>query len=213
MKTEDLIRAIAADNASRRPPVARTLALALLAGATIAALLFHYTLGVRGDFWWSIAHSPRFVFKFVFTLAVAAFCFVLVRHLARPESTPKKLVWMLGLPALMLAAAVGLEMLAVPSEHWPVYALGQNAVACMTVIPLLSLAPLVAVLYAARQGATSYPAVTGAIGGLLAAGVGATFYASRCADDSPLFVGLWYPLAMAAVVAAGALAGSRLLKW
>ena len=60
---------------------------------------------------------------------------------------------------------------------------------------MLSLAPLAAVLYALRQGAPSNLTLAGAIGGLLSAGVGATLYASHCADDSPLFVATWYPFA------------------
>ena len=101
----------------------------------------------------------------------------------------------------------------IPREHWPVYAVGTNAVACMTLIPLLSLAPLAAVLYALRQGAPANPALAGAIGGLMSAGIGATLYASHCVDDSPLFVSIWYPIGVAVVVLAGALIGARALKW
>ena len=46
-----------------------------------------------------------------------------------------------------------------------------------------------------------------------AGAVAATFYARHCTDDSPLFVGLWYVLARAIVTLAGALGGSRLLRW
>jgi hypothetical protein len=43
--------------------------------------------------------------------------------------------------------------------------------------------------------------------------IAATFYASNCTDDSPLFVATWYPLAIGIVVLAGYVAGSRCLRW
>ena len=213
MKTEDLIKAVVADNTSVKPPISRTLALSLVAGVLAAAGIFAATIGVRSDFWWSISNAPRFVFKFIFTLAIAIPAFLLVRRLARPDPPAGAITWLLLLPALLLSGAVLLEMSEVPREHWSIYAMGTNSIACMTLIPLLSLAPLAAVLYALRQGAPANPALAGAIGGLLSAGIGATLYASHCADDSPLFVSIWYPIGIALVVGAGAVVGSRLLKW
>jgi hypothetical protein len=55
--------------------------------------------------------------------------------------------------------------------------------------------------------------LAGAVAGLAASGIAATFYASNCTDDSPLFVLLWYPLAIAIVTAVGYVAGGRLLRW
>jgi hypothetical protein len=51
------------------------------------------------------------------------------------------------------------------------------------------------------------------LAGAAAAGIAATLYASNCPDDSPLFVASWYPLATLLVVAIGAVAGDRLLRW
>ena len=62
MKTDDLIKALVADNPTVNPPISRTLTLALLAGAAIAALLFAVIMGPRSDFAWSIVNSPRFLF-------------------------------------------------------------------------------------------------------------------------------------------------------
>ncbi|MFZ5673199.1 MAG: NrsF family protein [Pseudomonadota bacterium] len=44
-------------------------------------------------------------------------------------------------------------------------------------------------------------------------GIGATLYASHCFDDSPLFVLVWYSLAIALVTAVGFFAGRHLLRW
>jgi hypothetical protein len=55
--------------------------------------------------------------------------------------------------------------------------------------------------------------VSGAVAGLLAGGLAATLYATHCPDDSPLFVAIWYSLAIALVVLAGAVVGRRVLRW
>jgi hypothetical protein len=47
----------------------------------------------------------------------------------------------------------------------------------------------------------------------MSAGLGATFYAAHCADDSPLFVATWYTLAALVVAALGAAIGSKVLRY
>ena len=64
-----------------------------------------------------------------------------------------------------------------------------------------------------RGAAPASPTLAGAAAGLLAAAAGATLYAFHCFDDSPLFVVTWYSLATTLVVAIGAVAGHRLLRW
>jgi hypothetical protein len=90
---------------------------------------------------------------------------------------------------------------------------GSNSKICMTAIPALSLPLLIAALIGLRHGAPSRPALSGAIAGLLSAGLAATLYASHCTDDSPLFVATWYTLAVALMAALGALMGSRMLRY
>jgi len=84
---------------------------------------------------------------------------------------------------------------------------------CLPMVPILSLAPLGAALLILRRGAPASPVLAGAAAGLLAAFSGASLYAFHCFDDSPLFVATWYTLAALPVVAIGALAGHRLLRW
>jgi hypothetical protein len=131
----------------------------------------------------------------------------------RPEARPGALILALALPLLLLAVAVGVELTLVPSNLWLETMVGDNAMHCLKVIPLLAIPPLAALIFAMRSGAPSYPALTGAMAGAAATGVAATFYASNCTDDSPLFVATWYPLATLIVVAVGALAGRRFLRW
>lgn len=213
MKTDDLIKALAADAKSVEPAIARTLAAAVAVGAAISLACFLWALGVRADFLESIASSARFVFKFVLTLSVVVPAFLLVRGLSRPDFAPGKRLWGLALAPALLLAGIAFELASVPAGTWYARMIGSNSVLCMTVIPLLSLAPLAAVLYALRSGAPANPTFAGAVGGLLSAGIAATLYASRCTDDSPLFVGLWYPVGFVLMTVLGALIGSRILRW
>ena len=213
MKTEELIAALAADNATVAPPISRTVLIALGIGALLAAAHFASMLPMRSDFAYSITHEPRFIFKFVFTLAIAIPALLLVLELARPNGSGRASAWMLAVPVAMLALAVGYEMMTVPADHWRVYAVGSNSLARMKFIPLLAAAPFVAMLYALRNGAPANPAAAGAAAGVVSGAIAATFYASHCIDDSPMFLAIWYTIGIGAVTALGAVIGSRLLRW
>jgi hypothetical protein len=131
----------------------------------------------------------------------------------RPDGRPGALALSFLAPFLLLGAAVAMELTVVPADLWRTRLIGSNAIHCLTIIPLLSVAPLAALLIAMRGGAPQNPWIAGALAGAAAAGIAATLYASNCPDDSPLFVASWYPLATLIAVAAGAFAGDRLLRW
>ncbi|MBS0234732.1 MAG: DUF1109 family protein [Proteobacteria bacterium] len=213
MRTEDLIKAIAADAKSIEPPVARTLAAAVGVGTLIAALALYGTFGIRDNFMELIVSSPRFIFKFILTLSVAIPAFVLVRDLARPDFKPGRHLWWLALAPVVLAVGVTCELISLPADAWEANMVGHNAVFCLIVIPLLSLAPLAAVLYALHRGAPTHPVIAGAMGGLLSAGIAATVYAAHCPDDSPLFLAAWYTIGIVVITGLGALLGPRVLRW
>ncbi|MFN8722300.1 MAG: NrsF family protein, partial [Rhodospirillales bacterium] len=88
-----------------------------------------------------------------------------------------------------------------------------NGLVCLTAVPALAALPLVAMLAALRHGAPSRPTISGAVAGLASGALAATAYAAHCTDDSPLFVALWYPAAIAIVTTAGALAGRVFARW
>lgn len=209
MRTDDLIAALASDTKPAASPK-RALLIGIAAAIAIAALVFAIVLGPRHDFM-AAAGTIRFLFKFVVTLTLAASAFVLIARLARPEARAPRAI-LLAAPALLIAAIV-LEMMAVPAHDWAARLIGHNARVCLLSIPLLSLGPLFALLVALRSGAPGRPAFAGAVAGLLAAGIGATFYAAHCFDDSPLFVATWYTLAAVFMAAIGAFLGSRVLRW
>ena len=212
MQTDQLIRTLAADSAHRAPPVGLVLTLALLAGAAVSAAMFFATLGVRPDVMTAM-HNPFFDLKFVVTLALAISAIAVSLHLSRPEALLRGWALLLLIPAGLLAAVIGTEMMLPQRLPMMTRLIGSNSRICMTAIPLLSLPLLAAALIGLRHGAPARPALAGALAGLLSAGLAATLYAAHCTDDSPLFVATWYTIATALVSAIGALAGSRVLRY
>jgi hypothetical protein len=211
MDTDQLIRTLAADNIRARP-VGFVLALALLAAAPVSLLMFFTELGVRPDVMTAM-RNPFFDLKFAVTLALATSAILVSLHLSRPEASMRGWSWLLMIPAGLLVAGISGEMMMPQRLPMMTRLVGQNSRICMTAIPAMSLPLLVAALIGLRHGAPSRPALTGAIAGMLSAGLAATCYASHCTDDSPLFVATWYTLATALVTAIGALAGSKVLRF
>jgi hypothetical protein len=212
METDQLIRTLAADNSHHVRPVGFVLALALLAAAPVSLAIFFAGLGVRPDVMTAM-HNPFFDLKFAVTVSLAISAIALSLHLSRPEASLRGWVWLLLIPAGLLVGGIAGEMMLPQRLPMMTRLVGSNSRVCLTAIPLISLPLLAAALIGLRHGAPTRPAVTGAIAGLLSAGLAATLYASHCTDDSPLFVAAWYSIAAALVTAIGALAGSRVLRF
>ncbi|SDS60116.1 NrsF family protein [Bradyrhizobium canariense] len=212
METDQLIRTLAADNAQRAQPVGSVLALTLLAAAPVSIAIFLAILGVRPDVRTAM-HNPFFDLKFVVTLALAISAITVSLHLSRPEASLRGWALLLLIPAGILVAGIGGEMMLPQRLPMMTRLVGHNSRVCMTAIPLISLPLLAGALVGLRHGAPTRPALAGAIAGMLSAGLAATLYASHCTDDSPLFVATWYSIATALVAAVGAFAGSRVLRF
>jgi hypothetical protein len=212
MRTEDLIRTLAADNASRAASVERWLALALLAALIVSTIAFAAMLGPRADI--SVAAGQfGFWFKFAVTLTLAAAAAFLVTHLAKPGAETRLAALSLIAAPLLLGVVVAIELAQVTPPARTMKLVGTTWRSCLTFIPLLSAPLLLATLVALRHGATTRPALAGAVAGLLAGGLGAAVYASYCPEDSALFLATWYSLAIAIVSIVGAAIGSRWLHW
>lgn len=212
MKTSDFISSLGADDAPPGMGLAQRYWLALALGGLASVAAFMAIVGPRADFM-AAAQTIRFDLKFLVTLSLLLPAALLGLRLLRPEAKPGALAMALAAPAALLAVAVVAELAILPADQWLATIVGDNAMHCLRVIPMLSIAPLAALIFAMRAGAPSYPALTGALAGAASAGLAATLYASNCPDDSPLFVATWYPLASAIVAAAGALAGRLFLRW
>ena len=212
MKTNELINVLAADT---RPPGAALSTVwwgAVGIAIALAAATFFAMLGPRSDIA-AAAETPRFLFKFLVAITLAASAFGCARALSRPGENWRKAIRYLAAAPVLLAIAVVVELYLLPSDTWSATLVGTNSMACLTYIPLIGLGPLASFLMALRHGAPSRPALAGAVAGLLAGGIAATFYAAQCTDDSPLFVATWYTIAIAGLAVLGAAGASRLARW
>lgn len=212
MNTDRLINALAADNSCRSASMVRAWSIAGTAAVTIAAVAFFVAIGPRPDFA-TAAETPRFLFKFVASLTLLLTATAAMWTLAHPGSRTRPSLALLLCAPTLLAVAVVAEMVTIPPEQFETRWLGSNALLCTTFIPLIGLGPLVASILALRYAAPTRPALAGAVAGLVAGGLAATFYAAHCIDDSPLFVATWYPLAVFVLAALGAIAGKTFLRW
>src|SRR6185312_6960274 len=130
------------------------------------------------------ARTPRFLLKFVDAFAFALPSLLLTLRLARPDARPDAIALWLIAPFVLLGAGVIVELTVVPQDEWLTRLIGDNSMHCMGMIPTLA-APILAAL----------------------------IIAPSCADDSPLFVATWYPLATLICIGVGTLAGRRFLSW
>ena len=210
MKTDDLIELLVRD----LPPwrFRSVLAGAVAGGIIIAAIFFFAGIGFRSDISEAL-ESNRFLFKFIVTVSLAVAAIWVTLRVGRPDGSLAHRGLALSIAPALLACAVVIELLVLPQSQWMPQLIGRNARLCLTLIPLLSIGPLACLLAALRAGAPSSPGLAGAVAGLAASGIAATFYAANCTDDSALFVMTWYPIATLIVTTAGYLAGRKLLRW
>lgn len=211
MKTDELIRLLSED--ARVPMrLGRMLLLAIGFGVLVSGVLLVSTVGLRHNLV-SAVETARVAFKIGATLLLAVIACGLALRIATPGVPTRPFLRALLLPLALLVAAIIAELLVLPPAAWGTSMVGLHPVFCIFFIPVLSLAPLVGLIWAMRDGAPEDPGLAGAAAGLAASAIGAALYAWHCPDDSPLFVATWYSLAIAIVTAAGYGIGRRVLRW
>ncbi|OAP38567.1 hypothetical protein AU381_23750 [Sinorhizobium glycinis] len=212
METRELIKALSADARRSRISMRAAWSSAVLAAVALAAAIFFALLGARPDIA-DAAQTFRFLFKFGVTVALAASAFGLANILSRPEADVRRSLPRIAIAPALLAAGVIAELAVTPPDTWSARLVGTNSLVCLTFIPLIGIGPLALLLLALRHGAPSHPGLAGAVSGLTAGGLAATFYAAHCTDDSPLFVATWYTIAIAILTLLGALGATRIARW
>jgi len=211
MKTDDLIRALAADT-ERQRGLWQTLMLGLVPSLAVAVLGVWLVLGFREDLLTALV-TPVSVARIVLTgiLGIAATRLALL--LARPEGGQTARLWPL---AAVGSAALGLLLwayLTTPEDARQMAVVGKTMTTCLVAIPLLSVLPVATLHYTLRHGATTAPARAGFVAGLAGSGFSAAAYALHCTEDSPLFYVTWYGLAIMVVTLVSTLIGARSLRW
>lgn len=211
MNTDDLIRALAADTLPE-PPVSGRLWLGLPAALAFALAALWLTLGFRPDLVQTIG-NPVSVMRWVLTGALGVISMRIALGLARPEGRGVVRLWPLAMVAGVALAMLVWAYLTTPAEGRQMAAVGKTMWTCLIAIPILSVAPVAALFWALRRGATTVPALAGAVIGLAGSGLSAAIYATYCTEDSPLFYVTWYGLAIMGVTMVSAAIGARVLRW
>ena len=212
MRTDDLVRALSADGGRVRVPLGRRLAAAVAGTTLLVAAVYLPLHGLRTDIV-SLDWSLRIIFKLAVPLAAAVAAGALALDLVRPGVPPRRRLAWLAVVVVALVAGAATELAVLPMSEWWSRMVGRNALRCLATVPFLSALPLAAALAVLSRGAPPSPAAAGASAGLAAGAAGALVYALVCPDDSPLFLALWYGIAVAAITGLGALAGRRFLRW
>ncbi|WP_374372927.1 NrsF family protein [Dongia sp.] len=212
MKTDQLIDSLVADQDRKPLRAGHGILYALPPAIILSMMIFAYFLDMRPDLADALA-TWRYLLKVLMAALIAVTATVFVLHLANPLHAPRAAFRFLPLLALPLLAGFAAEGSLLAREQWATAALGQQPYFCLIFVPLLSLAPLVATLWAIGRGAPQSPLAGGAAAGLAAGGIGALIFAIHCDNDSPFYVAIWYLGAIAIVTLLGALIGRRYLRW
>jgi hypothetical protein len=185
--------------------------VAIIAGFAGSLALLLIALGIRPDIIAALA-TWHFDLKWVVTLALTIAANWVALQLSKPTAKLPYAARPLLVPAGILIAAIVSELVTIPSSAW-LARIGMNGSMCVANILFLSALPFAALLFALREGAPESPAFAGAAAGLLAGALAATAYVLHCTEDSPLFVAVWYTLAISLVTLVGLFLGRHVLRW
>ena len=211
MKTDDLLRALAADT-TPRPRLRRTLVLGMAPSLTLAVLALWFVLGFRADLFTALV-TPISVARLLLTGALGFAALRLALLLARPEGAQGARLWPLAAVAGTALGLLAWAYVTTPAEARQMATVGKTMTKCLVAIPLLSVLPVAVVLHVLREGATTAPMRAGFVAGLAGSGLSAAVYALHCTEDSPLFYVTWYGLAILGVTLVSTLIGARVLRW
>ena len=209
MRTDDLIDLLARDPQPEPTVGARLWRLLPLALALSATALLSI-LGLRVGLFQAYAH-PLVLTKFLCPLVLGLGALVLALRSARPDVTIAGKVLWVAVPVAAGLFLAGLQ--ATPVVDWLVAIHGRTLGPCLALIPLLSMPPLAAVLWALRGGAPVRPDRAGLLAGLAAGGLATAIYALHCPEDNPLFYVPWYGTGILVAALVGRTMGRRLLRW
>ena len=210
METDALIQTLARDPRLKGPPMQAWLAICVAGALAYSVLAILIIAGARPDFMagasWVAAKAGL---SLLFALAAAP----LLLRLARPGRAAG--VWLPLLGVLLVGCVMTVAgSLASTLEGERMRALtGGTFPICAFVIPTLAAPSAAAIFVWLRKQAPTRPMIAGLAAGVLAGAMAAMAYALTCPVDSAAFVATWYPVAIAACGALGALAGKLVLRW
>ncbi|MGE4242645.1 NrsF family protein [Ramlibacter sp.] len=213
MKTDDLIRALAADDLQIDPTQAeRRFFGKLAAGAMIAVAAMLLLMGTRADLN-TAAFTAMFWMKLLFPASLAVAALAALRRLSYPGMRLGRVPAAAALPLALVWMMAGLALSAAPAGERLALVLGETWIECPFNIALLSVPALGLAFWATRGLAPTRLSLAGAAAGLFAGAVAALAYALHCPEMQAPFLAVWYGFGMLIPTGAGALLGRRILNW
>jgi hypothetical protein len=213
MKTDDLIALLARDASPvKRGALPMRVGLLALLGAAGAFAILVPWIGMRPDLHEAMMGST-FWMKAVYTFGLSVAGFALVERLSRPGAKGR-IGW--AIIALWIALALvfaSRQLVTEAPDQMHAALMGSSWDKCPWRILVLSLPGLAALLWTMRRFAPTRPMLAGGAAGLLAGGLAATIYGLHCQETAAPFVAIWYSLGVLLSTLAGALIGSRFLRW
>ncbi|UAJ10272.1 NrsF family protein [Glacieibacterium megasporae] len=210
---DPLIDRLTADLQPVRRRLARRDAAILLVLIVVEVAVYVWIRGMRADmplamgrmaFWWKAA-SLCILAAIGAATALAAF---------DPTRSPRR-----GLRGFAVAAAVaiaigwGIDAASHGSAELIARLDWREGLRCVFAVVVLSLPALLALGILMRRGAPTDPGGTASAVGLTAAAWGGAVFVVACPHDDPLYVALWFSVAIAIVAWAARLILPRLTRW
>lgn len=211
MKTNDLIRTLAADT-SRQPGLRGTLLRGMVPSLLIAVLAVWLVLGFRHDLL-TVLVTPVSVVRTILTGLLGIVATGLVLLLARPEGVQTARLWPLAGIAMAALGLLWWAFVTTPQDARQMALVGKTMTTCLVAIPLLSVLPVATLHRVLQKGAPTAPMRAGFVAGLAGSGFSAAIYTLYCIEDNPLFYVTWYGLAITGVTLVSTGIGARSLRW
>jgi hypothetical protein len=213
MDTEVLIEALAGrlEPVSPGAPV-RRMALFVLGGAAVSAVLMLEVLGLRADFGRAMA-TPMFWTKFAYSLALGGLGLWAAERLGRPGAAWDR-PGLIGLGVVVVFGVLAMIRFASAAPDARRHlVMGHSAMLCPWYIFAFSLPVLAGLMIGLRRLAPTRPVLAGFAAGLASGGLAAFVYAFSCNESGMPFVAVWYTLPVLAAGLAGASIGRFALRW
>lgn len=211
MKTTDLIDMMAQEGQAEVRSM-RALPRNVVAAILVSSVLLVLFWGIRPDLS-TVIVEPLVLIKYLLPALTAAPCLWFASKARHPDNSLNGALRCMLLPLAAVIALVASALFGLPSEAWLSTIKGETLFACLQSIPMLATPILAVLLWVMRSGASSQPALAGAMAGLASGCLAATVYALHCYEDNPAFYGLWYTAAIVLMGVIGQLLGKRALKW
>lgn len=210
MNTNELITTLAAQPAPH-PLRSDRLGTVLLAVMALCAGLFLVVFGAREDL---VGHlvQPLIAAKTLLPALVCLIALPVLLALLRPEGRIRYPL-RFAVPLILAAALWGTGFAVQPAGTRFADASPFAVAECVGLILLIAAPALWVAIGLLRRGATTRPAVTGALAGLVVGAGAAAGYSFFCLQDNPLFYVTWYGVAVGLTVVAGAGLGALRLRW